>query len=87
MLDLQNNRINDQGAKHLAQALETNKVTMNAQFRFISVWSLQVLLCLHLDANGIGDKGAQYLAHALETNRVTINAYILLHFTLVFYRC
>ena len=86
MLDLQKTGIRDQGVKYIADALETNKVTTNVQFRFISVWSQQVLLCLHLDANGIGDKGAQCLAHALETNRVNFSDYIPIHLTLLFHR-
>ncbi|CAF4505522.1 unnamed protein product, partial [Rotaria magnacalcarata] len=53
-LVLDDNRIGNEGALHLAKALKNHRT----------------LTSLSLKSNCIGDQGAQYLAHALETNAV-----------------
>jgi Ran GTPase-activating protein (RanGAP) involved in mRNA processing and transport len=51
-LDLYDNEIGDEGAKHLAQTLQINRT----------------LTTLHLYSNQIGAEGAEHLAEALQVN-------------------
>jgi hypothetical protein len=63
-----------QGARYLANALQTNDVRSSANLLVISSswfpFAKQTLTTLNLQVNRVGDKGAEYLAAALEKNTV-----------------
>jgi hypothetical protein len=72
-LNLSRNKIGLQGTKHLANALEQNKVRKFAPLYFSvnhSFILLQILTTLNLSHNKIGLQGAEFLVNALQQNRV-----------------
>ena len=80
-VDLYANEIGDQGAEHLANALQQNKVTRFILLFFLfnhSFTILQILITLNLEHDKIGDQGAEHLANALQQNKVT--QFVLLFF-------
>ena len=72
MLNLGNNQIEAQGARHLADALTKNMVThfLHSLFSLSFPVFTQTLTTLYLKNNKIGDQGAQHLADALTNNKV-----------------
>ncbi len=76
-LNLEWNGIGDEGAKHLADALENNKV-IHCTFSSISFHpQLQTITKLDLDSNKIGSEGVKHLAEAIRKNQVKQNDYHL----------
>ncbi|CAF3871208.1 unnamed protein product [Rotaria magnacalcarata] len=75
-LDLSYNDIGEDGAQYLANALATNKVTLNQPLcveYIVNLFLKQTLTTLDLTGNNIGEDGAEHLANALATNKVTLN--------------
>lgn len=74
-LHLSHNRITDNGAEQLADALRQNKVIDDVLLHFClsyMLFFLQTLAKLYLSNTEIGDDGAQYLANALLQTQVII---------------
>ena len=75
-LGLRANRISDEGAKYIGEALQTNKVRKTNNhftYSFSRVHLellIQTLIKLDLYSNAIGDKGGQYLGEGLQKNTV-----------------
>jgi Ran GTPase-activating protein (RanGAP) involved in mRNA processing and transport len=66
------NRIGDEGARALAEALKTNKTLTLIDFRckkFVRVWRFCLIDGVAYTDNRIGDEGARALAEALKTNK------------------
>ena len=77
-LDLYLNEIGAEGARHLADTLQINKVRL-ISYPLIADFHLnQTLTTLLLIDNQIGNEGAQHLANALQTNRVHELSYSLM---------
>ncbi|CAF3647198.1 unnamed protein product [Rotaria socialis] len=75
-LDISLNMVGDDGARHLADALANNKVTLNQSSRIAYIVNLllkQTLTILHVSANNIDKDGAKHLAKVLANNKVTFN--------------
>ena len=76
MIDLGDNKIGTEGARHLASAIQMNTVRLDF---FPSVLSstifafMQTLTTLHLPHNKIGAKGARHIGNALQVNLVRLN--------------
>jgi hypothetical protein len=73
------NKIGAQGAQHIANALQINKVTTTL-FIIYSTFThhlTQTINTLNLEYNQIGDQGAQHIANALQTNKVTASLFII----------
>ncbi|CAF0836713.1 unnamed protein product [Adineta steineri] len=82
-LDLDENEIGAKGTQHIANALQTNKVStiLDLLLHFTSSFT-QTLTTLNLSWNKIGDQGVQDLANALQINKVTAIRFLVpLHFT------
>ena len=73
MLHLKKNKIVAEGAKHLASALEVNRVRLDCSTFLCYVHLTQTLTRLHLERNEIGAEGVQHLASALQVNRVRLD--------------
>jgi Ran GTPase-activating protein (RanGAP) involved in mRNA processing and transport len=75
-LALVGNQIGAQGAEHLANALQKNKVTLFTPLNFLCNCAFinfpQTLRTLKLYNNKIGAQGAEHLANALQQNKVTL---------------
>jgi penicillin-binding protein-related factor A (putative recombinase) len=73
-LSLGLNRIGPQGAQHLANALEQNKVMFYFFINFLTLlhhyYFTQTLTTLNLQYNKIGEQGTKDLANALQQNKV-----------------
>lgn len=71
-LDLQHNRIEDEGTKYIADLLARNQVKWWLPRLILLMWNhrLKTLTTLDLLSNNIGDEGAKHLAHALALNQV-----------------
>jgi hypothetical protein len=73
-LQLLANKIGDQGAQHLANALRQNKVTLLSFILTFAHSFLQTLTTLDLPLNDIHDLGVQHLADALQENKVAFKS-------------
>ncbi len=71
-LDLVENELGVEGARHLSGALQVNKVRKHSlDFHDTNVSiSLQTRATLVLSWNKIGDEGARHLSGALQVNKV-----------------
>jgi len=70
-LHLSYNEIGHEGAKHIANALQCNKVIYFLLFATPSKRHfIQTLTTLYLSYNRIGDQGVKHLANALRENTV-----------------
>ena len=72
-LSLRNNRIDDEGAEYLAEALRENTVSTTTIiiFLYLRYFLHKTLTTLNLSKNSIGDNGIKHLADALRENTVS----------------
>ena len=68
-MNIERNNIGDKGAKHLADALITNNVSVML-FHIFAHRNMQTLTELDLHENHISAEGAQYFMDALKNNTV-----------------
>ena len=86
-LDLSNNKMGVEGAKHLADAFRNNAVSICNLFfsvMYILTFWIKTLTTLNLSDNKIGDQGAQYLADTFQNNEVMITFFFSISFTCAF---
>ncbi len=74
-MKLYSNQINDEGARHLADALQQNQVLYQPFILECTHYFIQTLTTLDLWYNDIGKHGARYLANALQQNQVIFSAF------------
>jgi hypothetical protein len=81
---LEDNRIGNYGAKHLADALRNNTVDLifSSFVLFVFHFSTQTITSLVLRLNKITAEGAQHLAEALRNN--TVNLFLSSHLFFTF---
>jgi hypothetical protein len=74
------NKIDDQGAQHIANALQYNKVTSSFCHLTFTHYFTQALTTLSLGSNQIGDEGAKHIANALQHNKVrSLTSHPIIH--------
>ena len=87
VLNLESNRIGNDGAKHLADALRTNAVNFILSLhlsRLYPHFSTQTIVALNLRLNKITAEGVRHLAETLRNNMVTLFIYSPSTFTFSF---
>ncbi len=68
---LADNKIGNEGAKLIANLLQTNTVNMFLfKYIYLRFSNLQTLTAIHLDRNDIENEGIHYLADAVTNNKV-----------------